>query len=80
MARRKKDESFVPLPTPERQLTHPSGWCIDADHEGCRYQFNHGKCGCTCHTLSKTQKTQIVKEEVVSIADSNDPRPWRTNE
>jgi len=76
MARRKKDESFVPLPTPERQLTHPSGWCIDADHEGCRYQFNHGKCGCTCHTLSKTQKTQTIKEEVAFVADSDDPRPW----
>lgn len=49
MALRKKEESFVPDATPEKQLTGSSGWCIDADHDGCPYQFNHGKCGCKCH-------------------------------
>jgi hypothetical protein len=76
MARRKKEDLHSFPYTPERQLEHPSGWCMTSDHTGCRYQFNHGKCGCICHT----QKTQIVKEEVASIADSNDPRPWRTDE
>ena len=58
-------------------MIQPSGWCMTKDHEGCQYQFNHGRCGCTCHTLSKTQ---IIEEEVAFVADSNDPRPWRTDE
>jgi hypothetical protein len=77
---RKESDYLSYQHTPNRQLEHPSGWCMTSDHDGCKYQFNHGKCGCTCHTLSKIQKTQIVKKEVVSIADSNDPRPWRKNE
>jgi hypothetical protein len=72
---REKDYTSYPF-TPEKQMEQPSGWCMTQDHEGCKYQFNHGKCGCTCHTLSKIQKTQIT-EEVAFIADSNDPRPWR---
>jgi hypothetical protein len=76
MARRKKEDLFSYPYTPEKQLEHPSGWCMTSDHAGCKYQFNHGKCGCTCHT----QKAQPVKEEIVSIANSDDPRPWRTNE
>lgn len=78
MARRKKEDLLSYPYTPEKQLEHPSGWCMTSDHAGCRYQFNHGKCGCNCHT--QTPKTQVAREEVVSIADSNDPRPWRTNE
>lgn len=35
--------------TPEKQLDGKSGWCMTNDHDGCRYQFNHGKCGCNCH-------------------------------
>jgi hypothetical protein len=50
MVRRKKEESITPDPTPERQLQHPSGWCITGHHSDCRYQFSHGKCGCVCHT------------------------------
>jgi hypothetical protein len=80
MARRKKEDLLSYPYTPERQLEHPSGWCMTSDHAGCRYQFNHGKCGCTCHTLPKTQKTQKIEEEVAFIADSNDPRPWKVEE
>ena len=77
MARAKKIAEYLSYPyTPEKQLEHSSGWCMTSDHNGCKYQFNHGKCGCTCHT----QKTQIIEEEVAFVADSNDPRPWRKNE
>jgi hypothetical protein len=58
MARRrtKKDDATEYIPTPERQLEHPSGWCMTNDHAGCRYQFNHGKCGCSCHTTTPPKK------------------------
>lgn len=46
---KKKEESYIPDPTPDRQLSHPSGWCMTGHHDGCRYQFSHGKCGCECH-------------------------------
>ena len=50
MARRKKDNDFLVYPyTPEKQNEFPSGWCMTGDHKGCRYQFDHGKCGCKCH-------------------------------
>lgn len=49
MARVKKIVSTFPDPTPDRQLEHPSGWCMTSDHEGCKYRFDHGKCGCICH-------------------------------
>ena len=75
LSSREKDNTAYPS-TPEKQMEQPSGWCMTKDHEGCRYQFNHGRCGCTCHTLSKIQKTQII-EEVAFVANSNDPRPWR---
>ena len=75
--RRATKDLLTPIPTPERQLEGPSGFCITEHHNNCPYQFNHGKCGCTCHTLSKLQKTQTIKEEISSVADSNDPRPWR---
>jgi len=80
MARRnsRKESDYLAYPhTPERQLESSSGWCMTDYHEECRHQFNHGKCGCTCHTLSKLQKTQITKEEDNFVADSSDPRPWR---
>jgi hypothetical protein len=75
--RRATKDLLTPIPTPERQLEGPSGFCITEHHNNCPYQFNHGKCGCTCHTLSKLQKTQTIKEEISSVADSSDPRPWR---
>jgi hypothetical protein len=75
--RRATKDLLTPIPTPEKQLEGPSGFCITEHHENCPYQFNHGKCGCTCHTLSKLQKTQIAKEENDSVANSSDPRPWR---
>ena len=46
---RKKDEDYLPIPTPEKQLTQSSGWCMTQNHNGCFYQFRHGKCGCKCH-------------------------------
>ena len=75
--RRATKDLLTPIPTPERQLEGPSGFCITEHHDNCPYQFNHGKCGCTCHTLSKLQKTQITKEKNDSVANSSDPRPWR---
>ena len=62
----------TPIPTPERQLEGPSGFCITEHHDNCPYQFNHGKCGCTCHT----QKVNTIKKTMTD-AGSNDPRPWR---
>lgn len=53
VVRKKKDESFVPVPTPERQLESPSGFCITEHHENCPHQFNHGICGCICHKEKK---------------------------
>ena len=76
MARRRiKNDPREYIPTPDRQLEHPSGWCMTNDHDKCKYQFDHGKCGCSCHT--KTQKTQKPKEKIAIIANSDDPRPWR---
>jgi hypothetical protein len=67
MARRrtKRDDMITPIPTPDKQLEHPSGWCMTDDHVDCKYQFNHGKCGCSCH--AKTQKTQNTEEPIASI-------------
>jgi hypothetical protein len=74
MARRREKKDLLTSPyTPERQLEQPSGWCMTKDHNGCRYQFDHGKCGCKCHT-------DKMKQEVVSISDSDDPRPWKVEE
>lgn len=46
---RKVKDLTTPIPTPERQLNGPSGFCITGHHGTCKYQFNHGKCGCKCH-------------------------------
>jgi hypothetical protein len=42
---------FLPPATPERQLRHPSGWCMDAGgyHQNCPRFFRHGICMCPCH-------------------------------
>lgn len=92
MARRRNlKDLLTPEPTPDRQLTHPSGWCMTNEHAGCKYQFDHGKCGCGCHIApksvkiartkvsddSKTQKTQKKPKAVAPIADTTDPRPWK---
>lgn len=89
MARRRRNikDLLTPDPTPDRQLTHPSGWCMTLSHEFCPYQFNHGKCGCECHTKTATAKkrgrpkkvegltpTQIIVDETEK---SVDPRPWK---
>ena len=75
MARRSKKDELLQYPyTPEKQNTFPSGWCITGHHDGCKYQFDHGKCGCECHTQS--QKTQKKSTKVAIVADSHDPRPW----
>ena len=53
MARRKKEESYVPDPTPDRQLDHSSGWCMTDYHQNCPHHFTFGKCGCKCHKEKK---------------------------
>lgn len=67
--RSKKTDMITPIPTPEKQLDHPSGWCITELHEGCKFQFNHGKCGCWCHT---------GKPKPVKVVDEDAPKPKRT--
>jgi len=62
--RRKTKDLITPDPTPDRQLTHKSGWCMTSDHKGCKYQFSHGKCGCDCHLPPSVVK---VKAETVVI-------------
>lgn len=85
MTRRRRNlkDLLTPDPTPDRQLTHPSGWCMTNSHEGCPRQFRHGLCGCSCHSApkfarkstkvvaddSQTQKTQEVGP-VVSIINT----------
>jgi hypothetical protein len=85
MARRRNLKDLTtPDPTPDKQLAHPSGWCMTLSHEFCPHQFSHGKCGCSCHLApksgksartnvsddSKTQKTQEEAKSVVSISDT----------
>ena len=72
--------------TPERQLETPSGWCITGHHDGCRYQFNHGKCGCACHTQTapvkrgRPKKVEGTKPDIIIVDQANpDPRPWKRN-
>jgi hypothetical protein len=51
MARKREDHA--PPSTPDKKLNHPSGWCMDEDHNNCKYQFTFGKCGCDCHKETK---------------------------
>jgi hypothetical protein len=53
MGRRKKEEDHRPIPTPDRQLKTKSGWCSTGYHNGCKYRFTFGKCGCDCHKEKK---------------------------
>jgi hypothetical protein len=65
MARRnKKNELDLYIHTPEKQLTHPSGFCITGHHSHCRYQFSFGKCGCDCHTEVKKKRGRPRKSDV----------------
>ena len=79
MARRqnKKQEDYLAYPyTPDRQLETPSGWCMTDYHDGCPQQFNHGKCGCDCHSAPAPEKKRgRPKKETLTI--DNDPRPWK---
>lgn len=92
MARRRNlKDLLTPDPTPDKQLAHPSGWCMTGHHDDCRYQFNHGKCGCDCHLDPKLRavkaeavaddkpkrRTRVPKPTVESTIDEDDPRPWK---
>jgi len=89
VARRKsrKESDYLAYPhTPEKQLEHPSGWCMTEHHEGCKHQFNHGKCGCICHSKpipakrgrpKKIAENEIDIEIKGEVAEPADPRPWR---
>lgn len=73
--RRVKDDPSRFIPTPDRQLEHPSGFCITGHHNNCKYQFDHGKCGCDCH-----HKKKLVKGDnpttTLHEGGIQDPRPW----
>ncbi len=62
VARRSKKSDTEFIPTPDRQMEMPSGFCMTGHHHDCKYIFISGKCGCDCHT--QTPKTQIVREKV----------------
>lgn len=47
--RARGEDDWFP-PTPDRKMPHPSGWCLTAAHADCPQFFNHGICGCDCHT------------------------------
>ena len=54
MGKKKRSvEDDWPDPTPDRQLERSSGWCSTGYHDGCKYQFTFGKCGCDCHKEKK---------------------------
>jgi hypothetical protein len=70
MARRRNlKDLLTPDPTPDKQLAHPSGWCMTMSHEFCPYQFAHGKCGCSCHT-----KPKLVNKEPNTVSDDKPKR------
>lgn len=75
MARRRtKKDDFLAYPsTPDRQLETPSGWCITGHHEQCRFSFNHGKCGCSCHVSPVKKRGTTPKNDNID----EDPRPWK---
>ena len=73
--RSKKDDMLIYPHTPERQMEHSSGWCMTKDHDGCRYQFDHGKCGCDCHR-NKKNTADFNKNSTLGV-DPEDPRPWK---
>jgi hypothetical protein len=90
MARRRNlKDLLTPEPTPDKQLDHPSGWCMTDSHDDCKYQFNHGKCGCDCHTKPKvvrTKPTTVASDSApkrrgrppkAPVVMEDDPRPWK---
>jgi hypothetical protein len=88
MARRRNlKDLLTPDPTPDKQLAHPSGWCMTLSHEFCPYQFTHGKCGCSCHVAPAPAKKRGRPKKVEGVAPTMiiadetgkpvDPRPWK---
>lgn len=89
MARRRNlKDLLTPEPTPDKQLTHPSGWCMTMTHEFCPYQFNHGKCGCDCHVKKEApakrgrpkgvkNAPKVSEVETTQVDMTPDPRPWK---
>ena len=90
MAKRRRNlkDLLTPDPTPDRQLTHPSGWCMTMTHEFCPYQFSHGKCGCDCHVKKEApvakkrgrpKKAEGNKPDLIIVDETAlvDPRPWK---
>jgi hypothetical protein len=64
MARTKKNADYLSYPyNPEIQLEYPSGWCMTNYHDGCKYQFNHGKCGCECHKIKSDPRPWRKNEQ-----------------
>ena len=62
--RRKAEADYLSYPyTPEKQLEHPSGWCITNYHKECKYQFDHGKCGCSCRVTTTPKKRGRPRKE-----------------
>ena len=85
--RTKKDDPREYIPTPDKQLEHKSGWCMTGHHSGCKYQFDHGKCGCECHKTpspakkrGRPKKIEEISQESIVVDEANpDPRPWKRN-
>lgn len=78
--RRKLKDLLTPEPTPDKQLEHKSGWCMTGHHDGCKYQFDHGKCGCDCHkepTPAPKKRGRPKKEVQPEASENADPRPWK---
>jgi hypothetical protein len=84
--RRSLKDLLTPDPTPDRQLEHPSGWCMTLTHELCPYQFDHGKCGCECHVAKESpakrgrpKKAEGIKPDLIIVDETApvDPRPWK---
>lgn len=88
MARRrtKKNDPAEFIPTPDKQMTHPSGFCMTGHHNNCRYTFLAGKCGCDCHVApvvekkrGRPKKVQVIAPTAIIVDEVQDPRPWKRN-
>ena len=71
---KRKKESHTPDPTPDRQLSYPSGWCIDGYHDNCRHKFSFGICPCTCHkqiyNIGGPEKIRFYSEPTVAVKEN----------
>lgn len=74
---RRKDKDIDYPDKSHVQLKSSSGYCMTKDHGGCKYQFNHGKCGCDCHLQPSSDK---ITQKAIASDSNEDPRPWRKNE